>query len=147
MLSLYAELRPRDPVMLLSMARETLASLLARPEVRIIVAKVGGELAATCQLGVIPTLSNGGRPFGIIEHVVTASAFRRQGLSQKVLEQALSLAWGLDGYKVMLLLGEGRDEAHRLYEKLGFKAGIEKGFVIKQAEAQGCTLTRFGPEA
>lgn len=41
----------------LSMARETLASLLARPEVRIIVAKVGGELAATCQLGVIPTLS------------------------------------------------------------------------------------------
>lgn len=92
----------------LSMARETLASLLARPEVRIIVAKVGGELAATCQLGVIPTLSNGGRPFGIIEHVVTASAFRRQGLSQKVLEQALSLAWGLDGYKVMLLSGRAR---------------------------------------
>lgn len=147
MLSLYAELRPRDPVMPLSMARETLASLLDRPEVRIIAAKVGGELAATCQLGVIPTLSNGGRPFGIIEHVVTASAFRRQGLSQKVLEQALSLAWGLDGYKVMLLSGEGRDEAHRLYEKLGFKAGIEKGFVIKQAEAQGCTLTRFGPKA
>ena len=29
MLSLYAELRPRDPVMPLSMARETLASLLA----------------------------------------------------------------------------------------------------------------------
>ena len=28
--------------------------------------------------GVIPTLTNGGRPFGIIEHVVTASAFRRQ---------------------------------------------------------------------
>lgn len=94
LLSLYAELRPRDPVMTPAMARETLASLLARPEVRIIVAEVGGELAATCQLGVIPTLTNGGRPFGIIEHVVTAAAFRRQGLSQKVLEEALSLAWG-----------------------------------------------------
>ena len=63
----------------LSMAGRRLASLLARPEVRIIVAKVGGELAATCQLGVIPTLSNGGRPAGIIEHVVTASAFRTPG--------------------------------------------------------------------
>ncbi|MFM4865128.1 GNAT family N-acetyltransferase [Aeromonas caviae] len=137
LLSLYAELRPWDPVMTPAMARETLASLLARPEVRIIVAEVGGELAATCQLGVIPTLTNGGRPFGIIEHVVTAAAFRRQGLSQKVLEEALSLAWGLGCYKVMLLSGEGRDEAHRLYEKLGFKAGIEKGFVIKQAMAAG----------
>ena len=48
---------------------------------------------------------------------------------------------------MLLLSGVGRDEAHRLYEKLGFKAGIEKGFVIKQAEAQGCTLTRFGPKA
>ena len=123
----------------LSMARETLASLLARPEVRIIVAKVGGELAATCQLGVIPTLSNGGRPFGIIEHVVTASAFRRQGLSQKVLEQALSLAWGLDGYKVMLLSGEGRDEAlqggHR--EGVCHQAGRGPGLHLDEVRPQG----------
>lgn len=131
LLSLYAELRPRDPVMTPAMARETLASLLARPEVRIIVAEVGGELAATCQLGVIPTLTNGGRPFGIIEHVITGAAFRRQGLSHQLLEHTLALAWELDCYKVMLLSGEGREAAHRLYEGLGFKAGIEKGFVIK----------------
>ena len=147
LLALYRELRPHDPALAPDTARTALTALLAQPHLHLLVAEVDGQLAATCQLGVIPTLSNGGRPFGIIEHVVTASAFRRQGLSQKVLEQALSLAWGLDGYKVMLLSGEGRDEAHRLYEKLGFKAGIEKGFVIKQAEAQGCTLTRFGPKA
>ena len=147
LLALYQELRPQDPVLDEQGAREGLAAMLDLPHTRIMVALVEGQLASSCQLGVIPTLSNGGRPFGIIEHVVTASAFRRQGLSQKVLEQALSLAWGLDGYKVMLLSGEGRDEAHRLYEKLGFKAGIETGFVIKQAEAQGCTLTRFGPKA
>lgn len=37
----------------------------------------------------------------------------------------------------MLLSGEGRESAHRLYEKLGFKAGIEKRFVIKQTDAKG----------
>ncbi|MDF2390832.1 GNAT family N-acetyltransferase [Aeromonas sp. 2MA4] len=117
-------------------AESTLAALLAQSHVRLIVAEVDGQLAATCQLGVIPTLTNGGRPFGIIEHVITAARFRRQGLSQKVLEQALAIAWQQDCYKVMLLSGEGRESAHRLYEKLGFKAGIEKGFVIKQVDAK-----------
>ena len=137
LLRLYAELRPNDPVLAPSVARAALLRrLLAAPGVRLLVAEVEGQLAATCQLGVIPTLTNGGRPFAIIEHVVTASAFRRQGLSQRVLAQALTLAWELDCYKVMLLSGEGREGAHRLYEKLGFKAGNEKGFVIKQAEAR-----------
>ncbi len=35
----------------------------------------------------------------------------------------------------MLLSGEGREAAHRLYASLGFKAGIEKGFVLKQVDA------------
>lgn len=135
LLALYRELRPHDPQLV--EAEAALASLLAQSHVRLIVAEVDGQLAATCQLGVIPTLTNGGRPFGIIEHVITAARFRRQGLSQKVLEQALAIAWQQDCYKVMLLSGEGRESAHRLYEKLGFKAGIEKGFVIKQVDAKG----------
>ena len=44
-------------------------------------------------------------------------------------------------------LGTGNPGMANIMEQLGFKAGIEKGFVIKQAEAQGCTLTRFGPKA
>jgi len=135
LLALYRELRPHDPQLV--EAEATLAALLAQSHVRLIVAEVGGQLAATCQLGVIPTLATGGRPFGIIEHVITAARFRRQGLSQKVLEQALAIAWQQNCYKVMLLSGEGRESAHRLYEKLGFKAGIEKGFVIKQVDAKG----------
>jgi GNAT superfamily N-acetyltransferase len=135
LLTLYAELRPNDPVLAPSVAREALRRLLAEPGVRLLVAEVEGQLAATCQLGVIPTLTNGGKPFAIIEHVITAAAFRRQGLSQQVIARALAIAWEMECYKVMLLSGEGREEAHRLYEKLGFKGGIEKGFVIKRTDA------------
>ncbi|MCS3453975.1 GNAT superfamily N-acetyltransferase [Aeromonas sp. BIGb0405] len=134
LLTLYAELRPNDPVLAPSVAREALRRLLAEPGVQLLVAEVEGQLAATCQLGVIPTLTNGGKPFAIIEHVITAAAFRRQGLSQQVIARALAIAWEMECYKVMLLSGEGREEAHRLYEKLGFKAGIEKGFVIKRTD-------------
>jgi GNAT superfamily N-acetyltransferase len=134
LLTLYAELRPNDPVLAPSVAREALRRLLAEPGVRLLVAEVEGQLAATCQLGVIPTLTNGGKPFAIIEHVITAAAFRRQGLSQQLIARALAIAWEMECYKVMLLSGEGREEAHRLYEKLGFKGGIEKGFVIKRTD-------------
>ncbi|WP_421216857.1 GNAT family N-acetyltransferase [Aeromonas enteropelogenes] len=136
LLDLYRELRPHDPPLSGEGARTALEALLADPRVRLIVAEVDGELAATCQLGMVPTLTNGARPFGIIEHVITAARFRRRGLSQRVLEQALAIAWEQDCYKVMLLSGEGREGAHRLYEKLGFKAGIERGFVIKQADVE-----------
>lgn len=131
LLALYRELRPQDPVLAEADAREALRHLLGQPLVRIIVAERDGQLGASCQLGVIPTLTNGGRPFGIIEHVITAAHVRRQGLSRQVLTQELATAWALDCYKVMLLSGEGREAAHRLYEGLGFKAGIERGFVIK----------------
>ncbi|WP_310597824.1 GNAT family N-acetyltransferase [Aeromonas aquatica] len=131
LLALYEELRPQDPALSESAAREGLAALLRQPHTRILVALVDGQLASSCQLGVIPTLTNGGRPFGIIEHVITGAAFRRQGLSHRLLDRTLALAWELDCYKVMLLSGEGREAAHRLYEGLGFKAGIERSFVIK----------------
>ena len=62
LLALYRELRPHDPPLV--EAEATLAALLAQSHVRLIVAEVEGQLAATCQLGVIPTLTNGGRQIG-----------------------------------------------------------------------------------
>ncbi|MCG7564316.1 MULTISPECIES: GNAT family N-acetyltransferase [Pseudoalteromonas] len=128
---LYKELRGHDPHMSEQVLESTWAEMLNNPGVSIVVAEVDGQLASTCQLGVVLTLTNGCRPFGIIEHVITAESFRRQGLSEQVLEKALSCAWEQDCYKVMLLSGATRTSAHKLYEKVGFKSGVESGFVIK----------------
>ncbi|MNT21629.1 hypothetical protein D3C72_1569750 [compost metagenome] len=49
LLGLYAELRPRDPVLTPSVARAAFRQLLAEPGVQILVAEVEGQLAATCQ--------------------------------------------------------------------------------------------------
>ncbi|KDM89797.1 GNAT family N-acetyltransferase [Photobacterium galatheae] len=135
LLQLYRTLRPQDPVLSGQNARDCWQDLLNHHHTKIIVADIGGQLASSCQLGVIPTLTNGGKPFGVIEHVITAEAFRRQGLSRKVLEHALSLAWEMGCYKVMLLSGETRHAAHQLYEKIGFQSGIERGFVIKPGKS------------
>ena len=87
---------------------------------KIVVAEINDILSSTCQLSLCSTLTNNARPFGIIEHVITSSKYRRSGLSQKVIEKSLEFAWEFNCYKVMLLSGENCAAAHNLYEKIGF---------------------------
>ncbi|WP_394145690.1 GNAT family N-acetyltransferase [Vibrio atypicus] len=130
-LKLYKELRGNDPERTAEQLASTWEEMQNNANTMVIVAEVDGTLASTCQLGLVPTVTNAGKPFGIVEHVITSEAFRRMGLSQKVMEKALELAWSKGCYQVVLLSGETRTSAHRLYEKVGFQSGIEKGFVIK----------------
>ena len=130
-LKLYKELRRNDPEMTVEQLASMWEAMQNNPHVMVVVAEVDGNLASACQLALVPTVTNAGKPFGIIEHVITSESFRRMGLSQKVLEKALELAWSQGCYKVVLLSGETLTSAHSLYEKVGFQSGIEKGFVIK----------------
>ena len=90
---LYKELRPFDPDLEDNFAQQTWINLIADPQTHIIVADIEGVLASNCALNINNSIANGGRPFGIIEHVITSSNFRRMGLSQHVLKFAISLAW------------------------------------------------------
>jgi GNAT superfamily N-acetyltransferase len=128
---LYKELRPHDPELSPDEAARLWGEVLDQPQVRLIVAEHDGRLASTCMLAFVPNFANGGRAIGFIEHVVTLAEFRGRGLARAVLQHALDLAWSQDCCKVVLLSGAQRAEAHRLYESLGFRGDIERGFVIK----------------
>ena len=128
---LYRELRPDDPEIAGPTSLTQLGELIDHPNIHLIVKEVDTVLVSTCMLAIIPNLAHGGKPFGVIEHVVTLSAHQRLGYSRAVLEKALELAWAANCYKVMLLSGVGRSGAHRFYESLGFNGAVERGFVIK----------------
>lgn len=130
-LRLYRELRPHDPALDPELAREILVRLIQREDVELLVCECEGSLTATCMLAVIPNLASGARPFGVIEHVVTLPEFRRRGHARQVLGYALKTAWARSCYKVLLLSGAQRKEAHELYESVGFVRGVEEGFVAK----------------
>lgn len=131
MLTLYRELRPHDPELTPAAAEAAFAHVLSQPGVHVVVCEAAGVLAATCMLAVIPNLASGARPFGVIEHVVTLAARRGKGYARLVLEHTLELAWSQGCYKVLLLSGAQRTEAHRLYESVGFNGNVEQGFVAK----------------
>ncbi len=130
-LALYRELRPHDPELARTAAEDIFANLLNQTFVHVLVCEAEGALVATCTLAVIPNLANGARSYGVIEHVVTLSAHRGKGYARTVLDHALALAWSLGCYKVMLLSGVQRLEAHKLYESVGFNGDVERGFVAK----------------
>ena len=134
-LALYRELRPDDP----AIDAEALPSLwrdVAEGEwSSVLVAEIEGEIAATCMLATLANLASGGRRIGVIEHVITANRFRRRGAGRMVLELALSQAWDAGCCKVMLLSGAQRAEARRVYEAIGFRGDVERGYVIKRPTA------------
>jgi len=131
LLALYRELRPDDPAFSGEPAAQALARVLGDASIRLVVAESEGRLAATCMLAVIPSLPLLGRPIGLLEHVVTAAAWRGRGVGLAMLRHALALAWAAGCCKVMLLSGAQREPAHRLYLAAGFDGDRERGFVIK----------------
>lgn len=82
-LALYRELRPNDPVLTCAEADSAWNTVLSDPAVSVIVATDDAVIVSTCVLGVVPILANGGRPFGIIEHVITARTHRLHGVCSR----------------------------------------------------------------
>lgn len=91
----------------------------------------GGSLVATCTLSVIPNLTSGCRPYGVIENVVTDTAFRRRGIGKAILEYAMIGAWKRGCYKVMLLTGRLNESTFRFYDSAGFDRHSKQAFLAK----------------
>ncbi len=130
LLKLYVHLNP-DNASLPEDAflRPAWERILGDPNVYCFVAETGGGLTGSCLLAVAPNLTRGARSFGVIENVVTHRDFRRQGIGTELMRRALQTAWDAGCYKVMLLSGAWREDAHRFYEELGFTRTGKVGFV------------------
>jgi len=130
LLGLYRHLHPADPELAVTPDVERLwQRILSDSALQYLVAEAAGQIVSTCALTIVPNLTRGARPYGLIENVVTHPDFRRQGIGTRILHAALSLAWEQDCYKVMLLTGRKDEATLRFYARAGFAAGIKTGFV------------------
>ena len=120
-----APLPPRDEV-------ETLwDEIFDSPMLRYFVVEFGGKIVATCTISIIPNLTRGARPYGLIENVVTHADYRGKGLAKALLKYTLDFAWAQNCYKVMLLSGTNRQAAHGLYKRAGFSKDEKIGYIAK----------------
>lgn len=134
LLRLYAHLHPQDEMLPLGEAMPTWKMLRQDPNQHCLGAYWNDTLVSTCTLIVIPNLTRGGRPYGLIKNVVTHPDYRRRGLGSAVSKHALTTAWEQNCYKVMLLTGSKNEETLRFYEQAGFQRGVKTGFVARPGD-------------
>lgn len=130
LLNLYRYLHPDEDVSPddANLAR-VWAEICANDRLYYFGAEIGGQLVSTCTLTIIPNLTRMGRPYGLIENVVTHPDYRKRGLGTQLLRYTLNVAWEQTCYKVMLLTGSKRESTLLFYEQAGFKRDIKTGFV------------------
>jgi GNAT superfamily N-acetyltransferase len=92
---------------------------------RLVVVVDGDEIIGTLQLSLIPGIARMGSWRGQIEAVRIAAHRRDSGLGQKMFEWAISECRSRGCRLVQLTTDKSRSDAHRFYEKLGFKASHE----------------------
>ena len=132
LLELYRHLHPDDPPLDAPSAAPAWTALLTSGLTTPFVAEAAGLLVSSCTLAIIPNLTRGARPYGVIENVVTHPAHRRTGLGRAVLEAALDRAWRADCYKVTLATGSRQDATLLFYEQAGFQRGGKTYFEARR---------------
>ncbi len=132
LLALYAHLHEHDmPLPPRTEVDRVWREALENPRCRYFGGFENGNLVSGCTIMLIPNLTRGCRPYGLIENVVTHAAFRGKGWGKKVLLEALAFAWSNGSYKVMLFTGRKDEATLRFYESAGFSREGKTGFIAK----------------
>ncbi len=127
-MSLMLQLNPDDPVIDESLGRSLFSTIAETDGLLVYLAEVNGGPVATCYLNIMPNLTRGGRPYALIENVVTDSEYRRSGVGKSLLREVVSVAFSDGCYKVMLLSGRDR-QVHTFYENCGFQKNSKTAFI------------------
>lgn len=87
----------------------------------LIVAERNGEVIGTLHLMLLPSVSFQGGLRAQIESVRVDKRFQSRGIGSEMMKWAMARARQRGAYVVQLTTHESRVDAHRFYERLGFK--------------------------
>jgi GNAT superfamily N-acetyltransferase len=74
-------------------------------------------------------MTRGGRPYAVIENVITDSEHRSRGIGKALIKRALELAGKENCYKVMLMSGRKDQAVHAFYKKCGFDSDEKQAYI------------------
>lgn len=132
LLALYRQLNPDDPELPLRLATERFAEMISHPGMTVFTSVSGEIVTSTATLSILPNLTRGGRPYALIENVVTDARFRKRGHAGAVIRHAVGHAWDKDCFKVMLLTGSREPATRKFYEGCGFVQN-KTGFQMRRS--------------
>lgn len=110
--------------------RQAFAQIAADTRQRLFVLEADGRIVGSLVLVIVPNLTHQGRPYAIVENVVVDEAERGKRHGELLMRHAIDEARRSDCYKVSLTSNKQRPDAHRFYQRLGFRAAHE-GFRVE----------------
>lgn len=128
-MQLYQQLHPADAVVPDERAQTVYDEILRTPGMHLFLLEEDGVAIASTYLNLIPNLTRGAAPYGVVENVIVDAARRGTGIGKAVMAGTLQAAWDAGCYKVMLLTGSKRESTHAYYRACGFVPGEKAGFV------------------
>jgi GNAT superfamily N-acetyltransferase len=132
LLALYSHLHDKDaPLPEAPVIDAVWQELMQSPRNKYFGSYVDGQLVSSCTIAVIPNLTRGCRPYGVIENVVTHINHRRMGYGKSLLAHTLDFAWSADCYKVMLMTSRKDTGTRQFYESAGFDSHAKLAYVAK----------------
>lgn len=131
LLNLYAELSAANGDLAPILAAERLGEMLAMPQLYLGLGEIDRRVVTTATLVLVPNLTRGGRPYGIIENVVTATDMRGRGHARAMLAHLVERARAANAYKVMLMTGRKDGATLRFYDGCGFTRGTKTAFEMR----------------
>jgi ribosomal protein S18 acetylase RimI-like enzyme len=130
LLSLLRQLNPADPEAT-AVEYRVFEEIIKSRHLDLIVAEDEGYLLGSCYVNFIPNMTRGGRPYAVIENVITDSAHRGRGIGKALIRQALDLSWKENCYKVMLMSGRQDEAVHAFYKKCGFDSAEKQAYIYR----------------
>ena len=91
------------------------------PNHELIVAEINGEVIGTLHLIFLPSISFRGGLRAQIESVRVDRKFQSKGIGTEMMKWTIERAKARGAHVVQLTTHNSREDAHRFYEKLGFK--------------------------
>jgi GNAT superfamily N-acetyltransferase len=87
----------------------------------LIVAELNGDVIGTLHLMFLPSISFQGGLRAQVESVRVDKLYQGQGIGSDMMQWAIERAQGRGAHVVQLTTHQSRADAHRFYERLGFK--------------------------
>ncbi|MFH1080867.1 MAG: GNAT family N-acetyltransferase [Pseudomonadota bacterium] len=122
LLPLYGQLgMDNGDVLSLAEAQKKFRRMRAYPDYRLYCALYEGAVIGTFALLVMDNMGHMGKPSAVLEDVVVAGKWRGRGIGGQMVCYAMARSREKGCYKLSLSSNENREDAHRFYEKIGFK--------------------------
>jgi len=129
LLELYAHLHGEGVLPVDYALEKTWYAIVDDSNHHILVGVADGKIVSSCVVVIIMNLTRGGRPYALVENVVTHVEHRKRGYASSLLDRAKQIAKNENCYKIMLMTGSKRESTLNFYRRAGYNSNDKTAFI------------------